>query len=66
MIIPREGNLVRLYIELPAAVAAQFRADWHPSILLAVINDVLKPYYFITSRISWSTMYTVSPGPGRK
>lgn len=59
MIIPREGALVRFYIELSDGDAAEFRAFWHPSILLTVLTDALKPYYLVTPRIEWSTIYTV-------
>ncbi|KAF9887315.1 hypothetical protein FE257_010310 [Aspergillus nanangensis] len=59
MIIPREDTLVRIYIELSPATAAQFRSNWYPSVLLTVLGDVLKPYYLVTSDIPWSTIYTV-------
>ncbi|RAH75499.1 putative FAD monooxygenase [Aspergillus aculeatinus CBS 121060] len=59
MIIPREDNLVRFYVQLPARCATQFRRDYQPSVLLSSLSDALKPYYLVTSHVAWCTIYTV-------
>ncbi|PYH95246.1 2-polyprenyl-6-methoxyphenol hydroxylase [Aspergillus ellipticus CBS 707.79] len=59
MIIPREKKLVRFYIQVSPPIAAKFKADYHPSALMAVLKGILQPYIFETSHIEWSTIYTV-------
>ncbi|PYI25887.1 hypothetical protein BP00DRAFT_451690 [Aspergillus indologenus CBS 114.80] len=59
MIIPREDNLVRFYVQLPARCATRFRRDRRPSVLLSILGDALKPYYLVTSHVEWCTIYTV-------
>jgi hypothetical protein len=59
MIIPRESQLVRIYVQLPPADAALLKKSFHPDGVLSVVQNILRPYRFHTSQIHWSTIYTV-------
>ncbi|CAG7933358.1 unnamed protein product [Penicillium olsonii] len=61
MVIPREGRLVRCYIQLSAKAAEDFRGSFHPTILLNIVSDILSPYSFTAAHVEWSTIYSVSP-----
>ncbi|KAF7588647.1 hypothetical protein BBP40_005429 [Aspergillus hancockii] len=59
MIIPREGKLVRVYIQLTPAAATSFNQNHHIDTLLSVTQEILRPYSFHISHLHWSTIYTV-------
>ncbi|KAH9817246.1 FAD binding domain-containing protein [Melampsora americana] len=61
MIIPRERNLVRLYIQLPQPVAGQRpnRNDITPEKLLQATNSILAPYTLRMPDVDWYTCYEV-------
>lgn len=63
MIIPREDRLVRCYVQLSPSIAAAFKKEYLPNILVSLVQDILKPYTFGTSHIEWSTIYSVRCEP---
>lgn len=61
MIIPREKDLVRLYIQLPQPPEGQRpnRNDITPEKLLQVANSILAPYTIRIPKIEWYTCYEI-------
>ncbi|KAH9817225.1 FAD binding domain-containing protein [Melampsora americana] len=61
MIIPREKDLVRLYIQLPQPHHGQRpnRNDITPEKLLQVANSILAPYTIRIPKIEWYTCYEI-------
>ncbi|EGG02844.1 uncharacterized protein MELLADRAFT_38407 [Melampsora larici-populina 98AG31] len=61
MIIPREKDLVRLYIQLPQPPEGQRpnRNDVTPEKLLEVANSILAPYTIRIPKIEWYTCYEI-------
>ena len=60
MIIPREGRLVRFYVQLPPGTEQRFKAKNDASEFVNVVKKALRPYKFDASSIEWSTVYSVS------
>ena len=64
MIIPRENNLVRLYIQL----ASSTDRDWDPKKKAseAEVQDsakrILKPYWIEWERVEWYSVYPIGQG----
>lgn len=64
MVIPRENNLVRLYIQL----ASSSDPDWNPrksattDEVQAAAKRILNPYYIEWDRVEWYSVYPIGQG----
>jgi len=64
MVIPREDNMVRLYIQ----VASSTDKDWNPrkfateEEVQATAKKILAPYYIEWDRIEWYSCYPIGQG----
>ncbi|KAK7747940.1 hypothetical protein SLS53_001192 [Cytospora paraplurivora] len=64
MVIPREANMVRLYISL----AKSTDADWHPrktataEEVQATAKKILQPYSIEWERVEWYSVYPIGQG----
>ena len=64
MVIPREANMVRLYIQL----ASSSDEDWNPrktattDEVQATAKRILKPYYIEWDRVEWYSVYPIGQG----
>ena len=64
MVIPREDNMVRLYIQ----IASSTDKDWHPrrtataEEVQATAKKILKPYYIEWDRVEWYSVYPIGQG----
>ena len=59
MVIPREGRLVRCYVQLSRETATAFKAHSEANVLIDLVKRILYPYSFEASQIEWSTIYSV-------
>ncbi|MCJ1375608.1 hypothetical protein MMC20_006845, partial [Loxospora ochrophaea] len=68
MIIPRENNLVRLYIQ----IASSTDKDWNPrkqastEEVQASAKRILSPYYIEWERVEWYSVYPIGQGIAEK
>jgi 2-polyprenyl-6-methoxyphenol hydroxylase-like FAD-dependent oxidoreductase len=68
MVIPREANMVRLYIQ----VASSIDRDWDPrkratqSEVQASAKRILKPYHIEWDRVEWYSVYPIGQGIAEK
>lgn len=64
MVIPRENNLVRLYIQLvevkPDASGRADRSKITPEVIFGAAKKILHPYNIEYSTCDWWTAYQVS------
>ncbi|KAF2255872.1 phenol 2-monooxygenase [Trematosphaeria pertusa] len=64
MVIPRENNMVRLYIQ----IASSTDADWNPRKTATVeevqqhAKEILKPYTISWDRVEWYSVYPIGQG----
>lgn len=64
MVIPRENNMVRLYIQ----VASSTDKDWNPRKTVTaeetqkLAQEILKPYTITWDRIEWYSVYPIGQG----
>ncbi|KAI9667833.1 MAG: hypothetical protein M1821_000652 [Bathelium mastoideum] len=64
MVIPRENNMVRLYIQ----IASSTDPDWDPRKTATVeevqsaAKRILKPYYISWDRVEWYSVYPIGQG----
>lgn len=64
MVIPRENNMVRLYIQ----IASSTDADWNPRKTATAeevqrhARDILKPYTISWDRVEWYSVYPIGQG----
>lgn len=64
MVIPREANMVRLYIQL----ASSTDPDWNPrksattDEVQAAAKRILKPYWIDWDRVEWYSVYPIGQG----
>ncbi|KAK4494479.1 hypothetical protein PRZ48_014777 [Zasmidium cellare] len=64
MVIPRENNMVRLYIQ----IASSTDADWNPrksattEEVQATAKRIMKPYYVEWDRVEWYSVYPIGQG----
>ena len=64
MVIPRENNMVRLYIQ----IASSTDADWDPRKQATTeevqehAKKILKPYYIEWERVEWYSVYPIGQG----
>ncbi|QKX62790.1 uncharacterized protein TRUGW13939_09955 [Talaromyces rugulosus] len=59
MMIPREGQLVRVYVQLPLTMADQYNMEKDPGIILRQVEAIMKPYSLKAKNTIWSTVYRV-------
>ncbi|KAJ5893694.1 hypothetical protein N7495_005385 [Penicillium taxi] len=68
MVIPREDNMVRLYVQ----IAQSSDADWNPrktataEEVQQVAKDILKPYWVEWDRVEWYSVYPIGQGIAEK
>jgi phenol 2-monooxygenase len=60
MMIPREGQLVRVYVQLPLTMADQYNMEKDPVIILRQVEAIMKPYSLKAKNTIWSTVYRVT------
>ncbi|THH15949.1 hypothetical protein EW146_g4605 [Bondarzewia mesenterica] len=64
LIIPRERDMVRLYVQLRAAPGETFdhsKASWGPEEVMVQLNKIFAPYYLkYTSPVDWYTILTIN------
>lgn len=64
MVIPRENNMVRLYIQ----IASSTDKDWNPrktasaSEVQSAAKNIFKPYYIEWERLEWYSVYPIGQG----
>lgn len=64
MVIPRENNMVRLYIQ----VASSTDKDWNPrkfateAEVMETAKKILQPYYIEWDRVEWYSCYPIGQG----
>lgn len=64
MIIPRENNLVRLYIQLASSTDRNFasRKDATEAQVQTSAKQILTPYYIEWDFVEWFSVYPISQG----
>jgi 2-polyprenyl-6-methoxyphenol hydroxylase-like FAD-dependent oxidoreductase len=68
MVIPREDNMVRLYVQ----IASSTDADWNPRKSATVeevqqtAKNILKPYWIEWDRVEWYSVYPIGQGIAEK
>ncbi|KAL9602525.1 MAG: hypothetical protein Q9219_001820 [cf. Caloplaca sp. 3 TL-2023] len=64
MIIPRENDLVRLYIQLASSTDADFnlRKSTTEDEVQAAAKKILKPYHIDWDRVEWYSVYPIGQG----
>lgn len=68
MIIPREDNMVRLYIQ----IASSTDKDWNPrkqattEEVQTSAKKILAPYYIEWDRVEWYSVYPIGQGIAEK
>jgi len=68
MIIPRENNLVRLYIQIATSTDKDFnpRKQATPEEVQASAKKILQPYYIEWDRVEWYSVYPIGQGIAEK
>lgn len=68
MIIPRENNLVRLYIQIASSTDKDFnpRKQATPEEVQASAKKILQPYYIEWDRVEWYSVYPIGQGIAEK
>ena len=68
MIIPRENNLVRLYIQIATSTDKDFnpRKQATPEEVQAAAQKILQPYYIEWDQIEWYSVYPIGQGIAEK
>ena len=64
MIIPRENNLVRLYIQIATSTDKDFnpRKQATQSDVQLAAKRILQPYYIEWDRVEWYSVYPIGQG----
>jgi 2-polyprenyl-6-methoxyphenol hydroxylase-like FAD-dependent oxidoreductase len=68
MVIPREENMVRLYIQ----IASSTEKDWHPKRtateeeVQAAAKKIMAPYNITWERVEWFSVYPIGQGIASK
>ncbi|KAJ5123194.1 hypothetical protein N7448_009291 [Penicillium atrosanguineum] len=68
MVIPREDNMVRLYVQ----IASSTDADWNPrktataEEVQQTAKNILKPYWVEWDRVEWYSVYPIGQGIAEK
>lgn len=58
MLIPRERNLVRFYVQLSPSLKTKSLQEQRNAIL-SKIEEILRPYLFSTKIVEWTSLYSV-------
>lgn len=68
MIIPRENNLVRLYIQIATSTDKDFnpRKQATQEEVQAAAKKILQPYYIEWDRVEWYSVYPIGQGIAEK
>ena len=68
MIIPRENNLVRLYIQIATSKDKDFNPRVQPSVedVQASAKKIMQPYYIAWDRVEWYSVYPIGQGIAEK
>lgn len=68
MIIPRENDLVRLYIQIASSTDKDFnpRKQATPEEVQASAKKILQPYYIEWDRVEWYSVYPIGQGIAEK
>jgi 2-polyprenyl-6-methoxyphenol hydroxylase-like FAD-dependent oxidoreductase len=61
MVIPREDDMVRLYVQ----IASSTDPDFNPR-KTATAKKILKPYYIEWDRVEWYSVYPIGQGISEK
>lgn len=68
MVIPREDNMVRLYVQ----IASSTDEDWNPRKTATVeqvqerAKNILQPYHIEWERVEWYSVYPIGQGIAEK
>lgn len=68
MIIPRENNLVRLYIQIATSTDNDFnpRKQATQEEVQSAAKKILQPYYIEWDRVEWYSVYPIGQGIAEK
>lgn len=68
MIIPREDDMVRLYIQIATSTDKDFnpRKQATPEEVQASAKKILQPYYIEWDRVEWYSVYPIGQGIAEK
>jgi hypothetical protein len=68
MVIPREGNMVRLYIQIASSTDPDFdpRKTASEEEVMVAAKKIFKPYYVEWDRIEWYSVYPIGQGISEK
>ena len=68
MIIPRENNLVRLYIQIVSSTDPDWnrRKQATPEQVQASAKRILQPYWIDWDRVEWYSVYPIGQGIAEK
>jgi 2-polyprenyl-6-methoxyphenol hydroxylase-like FAD-dependent oxidoreductase len=64
MVIPREDNMVRLYVQIASSTDPDFnpRKTATAEEVQAVAKKILAPYYLEWDRVEWYSVYPIGQG----
>ena len=68
MVIPREANMVRLYIQIASSTDKDFDPRKTATVkeVQAAAKKILKPYYLEWDRVEWYSVYPIGQGIAEK
>jgi hypothetical protein len=68
MVIPREDNMVRLYIQIASSTDSDFdpRKTASEKEVMVAAKKILKPYYVEWDRVEWYSVYPIGQGISEK
>lgn len=68
MVIPRENNMVRLYIQIASSTDPDFnpRKTATEEEVMRHAKEILKPYYIEWDRVEWYSVYPIGQGISEK
>ena len=68
MIIPREKNMVRLYIQLASSTDVDFNPRKQATVedVQASAKKILQPYHIEWDRVEWYSVYPIGQGIAEK
>ena len=64
MVIPREANMVRLYIQIASSTDKEWESKKQATAeeVQASAKKILKPYYIEWDRVEWYSLYPIGQG----
>ena len=68
MVIPRENNMVRLYIQIASSTDKDWNPHKKPTVeeVQALAIKIIKPYEIEWDRIEWYSVYPIGQGIAEK